>query len=141
MTRVRYLLMAEVLHMHREAILRYGGLDGVRDQGTIEAALARPQLCIGGYDAFPTMYLKAAAYLDSFARNHAFADGNKRIGYMSAGLFLSKNEISLEAPTGEAEAFVLDVVSSSPPIENIAGWIALHCVLRGVNRNSEIPGR
>jgi death-on-curing protein len=127
MTRVRYLLMTEILHMHREAIIRYGGRDGILDQAIIEAALARPRMSVGGCDAFPTLYLKAASYLDSFTRNHAFVDGNKRIGYMSAGLFLTRNNISMKALTDEAESFVLDVITSRPAVETIAGWIELHC--------------
>jgi death on curing protein len=127
MSGIKYLLMAEVIYVHRESLYRYGGADGIRDYGAIEAAIARPQISVGGSDAFPTKHLKAATYVDSFARNHPFVDGNKRVAYMSAGLFLSKNGISMAAPECEAYAFVLGIIGSGPTIQESAEWIRRHC--------------
>jgi death-on-curing protein len=128
---VTYLLMQEVLYIHYESLRRYGGAPGIRDQAAIQGALARPQFSVFGSNPYSTKYLKAAAYLDSFSRNHPFVDGNKRVAYVSAGLFLSKNGILLAARASEAYEFVIDVVCSSPTVEYIAEWIELHCTEAG----------
>ncbi len=83
-------------------------LDGpmeVRDWGLIESALARPQATVFGEDAYPTVWTKAAALLMSVVGNHPLVDGNKRVGFTAAVLFLHKNGESLSF--GEDEAYDL----------------------------------
>jgi len=70
---------------------------------------------------------KAAAYLDSLARNHPFIDGNKRIAYVAAGHFLQLNSATLKAGADEAEAFVLTVITTEIEIAEIAKWLDNHC--------------
>ena len=71
-----YLLLAEVLAIHTDQIERYGGSQGVRDPGLLEAALFRPQT---GY--YVDLIEEAAALWESLAQNHAFIDGNKRVAF------------------------------------------------------------
>jgi death-on-curing protein len=71
-----YLTLAEILAMHGDQIDRYGGGQGVRDQGLLEAALYRPQT---GY--YPDLIEEAAALWESLAQNHPFIDGNKRTAF------------------------------------------------------------
>ncbi|AOE43823.1 toxin [Gordonia phage Bantam] len=83
----------------------------VRDEGLLQAAVARPRATAFGLDAYPTHWDKAASLMHSLARNHPFVDGNKRTAWASAGVFLHINGIT---PTGaldvdRAEAFVNDV--------------------------------
>lgn len=81
-----YLTMADVLGMHTILMQRYGGAPGVRDPGALEAALYRPQT---GY--YEDIVAEAAALLESLAINHPFVDGNRRIAYAAADVFLRIN--------------------------------------------------
>lgn len=81
-----YLTVADVLGMHTVLMQRYGGAPGVRDPGALEAALFRPQT--GYYD---DIVAEAAALLESLAINHPFVDGNKRITFAAANVFLRIN--------------------------------------------------
>ncbi len=124
---VRYLTMAEILWLHSASIERYGGSPGIRDSNMLQSAVNRPQTTVFQADAFPTLSEKAAAYLDSFARNHPFIDGNKRIAYISAGRFLQLNSRHLLADANEAEDFILAVVTTEIEISEIASWLDEHC--------------
>ena len=81
-----YLTVADVLGMHSVLIQRYGGAPGVRDPGALEAALFRPHT--GYYD---DIVAEAAALMESLAINHPFVDGNKRIAFAAADVFLRIN--------------------------------------------------
>ena len=81
-----YLTVADVLGMHTVLMRRYGGAGGVRDPGALEAALFRPQT---GY--YSDIIAEAAALLESLAINHPFVDGNKRIAFAAADVFLRVN--------------------------------------------------
>ncbi|WP_132979580.1 MULTISPECIES: type II toxin-antitoxin system death-on-curing family toxin [unclassified Pigmentiphaga] len=81
-----YLTVADVLGMHALLMQRYGGAPGVRDPGAIEAALFRPQT---GY--YEDIVAEAAALMESMAINHPFADGNERIAFAAADVFLRIN--------------------------------------------------
>ncbi len=78
--------MADVLGMHTVLIQRYGGASGLRDPGALEAALFRPQT---GY--YKDLVAEAAALMESLAINHPFVDGNKRIAFAAADVFLRIN--------------------------------------------------
>ena len=81
-----YLTPVEVLVMHRVLIDRYGGSDGLRDAGALEAALFRPQ---SGY--YEDVIAEAAALFESLAMNHPFVDGNKRVAFACVDVFLRAN--------------------------------------------------
>ena len=81
-----YLTVADVLALHAILVKRYGGASGVRDPGAIEAALFRPQT---GY--YRDIVAEAAALMESLAINHPFVDGNKRIAFAAADVFLRVN--------------------------------------------------
>ncbi len=81
-----YLTVADVLGIHAVLMQRYGGALGVRDPGALEAALFRPQT--GYYD---DIVAEAAALMESLAINHPFVDGNKRIAFAAADVFLRIN--------------------------------------------------
>jgi death-on-curing protein len=89
-----YLTVADVLGMHAVLMQRYGGAVGIRDPGALEAALFRPQT--GYYD---DIIAEAAALLESLAINHPFLDGNKRIAFAAADVFLRINGWRLKRPS------------------------------------------
>jgi death-on-curing protein len=85
-TRRDYLGVADMLALHAVLIKRYGGAAGLRDPGALEAALFRPQT---GY--YADIVGEAAALLESLAVNHPFVDGNKRVAFAAADVFLRIN--------------------------------------------------
>jgi death on curing protein len=87
-----YLTTMEVMVMHRQLIERYGGGHGLRDPGALESALFRPQ---SGY--YDDVIAEAAALFESMAMNHPFVDGNKRIAFACADVFLRINGYKLSA--------------------------------------------
>lgn len=101
-----YLTLPELLELARRL-----GADEVRDYGLLESALARPKASVFGQDAYPDVWGKAAALMESLARNHALVDGNKRIAWYAAWVFLQINGYRLrpDFDVDAAEAFVLAV--------------------------------
>jgi death on curing protein len=102
-----FLTMADVLAMHAVLIQRHGGASGVRDPGALESALFRPQT---GY--YPDIVAEAAALLESLAINHPFIDGNKRIAFAAADVFLRINGWSLNRPPMQIHAEMMTMFDS-----------------------------
>lgn len=96
-----YLTVTEVLAIHSDQIQRYGGLEGIRDAGLLEAALFRPQT--GHY---ADLIEEAAALWESLAQNHPFIDGNKRAAFAVTYTFLSINYAQLTTDAEETYAFI-----------------------------------
>jgi death-on-curing protein len=98
----------------------------VSDYGLLHAAVARPQATVFGVDAYPDNFTEAAALLQSLARNHAFADGNKRTAWGAAWVFLYINGIELgDFDVDDAEVFMNDVASRGDlGIDSIATKLA-----------------
>jgi len=92
-----YLTVGEVLQIHLRLINDYGGTQGIRDKGLLESAVFRPQ--IGYYNSIAE---EAAALMESLANNHPFIDGNKRIAFTAADVFLRRNGsyLAVEAMAG-----------------------------------------
>ncbi len=101
-----------VREIHREVLAAFGGLDGVRDSGLLESAVAAPQASFGGESPFQDVVEVAAAYLFYLCRNHPFLDGNKRTAMTAAIVFLRLNDVKPAKDGKSWEALVLDVASS-----------------------------
>ena len=100
----------------------------VRDPGLLESALMRPQATVFGEDAYPSLPRKAAAMMESLARNHALVDGNKRVAWGATKLFLLYNGVHLRAPSvDKGEAFVVAVAAGQSDIDETTTKIALWC--------------
>jgi death-on-curing protein len=99
---IAFLTLEDVLALHDELILCYGGAPGLRDAGLLEAALAMPQAGFGGqyFHEFP--HEMGAAYLFHLVRNHAFIDGNKRVALACAILFFKINDVPYSITEDEA---------------------------------------
>ncbi len=102
-----YLNVTDVLAMHHELIERFGGAHGVRDMGSLESAVFRPQT--GYYD---DAIAEAAALLESLAINHPFIDGNKRIAFAAADVFLRMNGLQITAEPNVAHEFLISLFES-----------------------------
>lgn len=97
-----YLTLDDVLHIHAEQIRLFGGAEGVRDHGMIEAALLRPQT---GY--YADLIEEAAALWESLTMNHGFVDGNKRVAFACCDIFLQLNGQEIVAEPEEVSLFIL----------------------------------
>ena len=93
----------------------------VRDLGLLNAAALRPQTTLMGQDAYPSTAAKAAALLESLAKNHALIDGNKRLGWAACSVFLSLNalEISETVSNDDVYDLVVAVASSRVTLEQV----------------------
>jgi death-on-curing protein len=87
-----FLTLDEVLEIHEQQIEKYGGSEGLRDSGGLESAVATPQATFGGEYLHRSIPAMAAVYLFHLCQNHAFIDGNKRVGANSAITFLFMND-------------------------------------------------
>ena len=118
-----YLSLSQVLDLHGQQIGSFGGSAGLRDQGGLEAAVARPQMTFGGEDLYPDLPSKTAALMHSLVMNHPFVDGNKRIGAMAAEYFLIANEWKLTASDDDLEQMTLALARGEVEAEALAIWI------------------
>jgi death on curing protein len=93
----------------------------VRDVGLLESALARPRATMYGQDAYPSVFGKAGALLHSLVSNHALVDGNKRLGWHAAVVFLWINGQDVDAPEDDAFDLVMDIAAGKVSnVETIA---------------------
>ncbi|HEY9238922.1 MAG TPA: type II toxin-antitoxin system death-on-curing family toxin [Burkholderiaceae bacterium] len=110
-----------LLILHDESLAEHGGASGLRDEGLLDSALARPLnlLAYGDPDAADL----AAAYGLGLAKNHAFVDGNKRAAFLSVGLFLALNGYRLNASQPDATLTVMALAAGDIGEEEFARWI------------------
>jgi death-on-curing protein len=115
-----------VYAIHDRQLAEHGGRDGIRDKGAIESALARPLnlLAYGNPDAADL----AAAYAYGLARNHGFADGNKRTAWVVARLFLADNGCRLQFDKLEAVRIMEAVAAGTFAEGDFAAWLRKHIV-------------
>jgi death-on-curing protein len=126
MTPPRWLDKRDLLILHAESLADHGGAEGLRDEGLLDSALARPQnmTAHGG----PDMFLMAAAYALGIAKNHPLVDGNKRAAFLAAGVFLELNGWRLEADPDVATAAVFDLAAGDLDEDGFAAWLRESCV-------------
>lgn len=107
--------------IHTEQLHAHGGAPGLRDAGLLESALARPvnAFAYGEND----LCALAALLAEGLVKNHPFADGNKRTGFLAAFTFLGANGLDLDAPEPEAVVMTLGLASGELPREGFAMWL------------------
>ncbi len=117
-----YLTVAEVYRMQHRLIELFGGMQGVRDKGAVEAAVFRPQT---GY--YNSIEEEAAALMESLANNHGFVDGNKRIAFTAADVFLRRNGFYIEVEGLDGYAFIVGSMDRHVfRFAKILDWIRQH---------------
>ena len=117
-----------VLAIHDEQLAEHGGLAGIRDEGAFESALARP-LNLAAYGD-PDAAALTAAYGFGLARNHPFADGNKRTAFVATELFLALNGFVLAADDAECVVTFLSLAAGDLDEAALASWIRTHSARR-----------
>lgn len=123
---MKKLTKGQILMLHRDLIMETGGTDGLRDEGLLDSALNAPFQGFGGTDTFPSLQQKAARLGFGLIQNHAFVDGNKRIGAHAMLVFLALNGIELSYTQKELSDMVLNVAAGASSFENVVQWILNH---------------
>lgn len=115
---VEYLDVEDLVDLARMLL---GDPPPIRDMGLLGSAAARPQTTAFGEDAYPDIWTKAAALLQSVVKNHPLIDGNKRLGWLSTAVFLELNDVAIHrAPNDDVYEFVMGIAAGSRTIEQIA---------------------
>jgi death-on-curing protein len=119
-----YLTVAEVVAIHHHQIEEYGGEHGLLNQGALEAAVFRPQ---NGY--YNDLTEEAAALFESLVNNHAFVDGNKRVGFAAMHTFLLMNGFDLNVTSESAFEFMIDAMGAGKfRFALLREWLSAHLV-------------
>ena len=126
--RWRWISSQALLLLHEESLAEHGGAAGLRDEGLLDSALARP-LNLLAYGA-PDLAELAAAYGVGLAKNHAFVDGNKRAAFLAVGLFALLNGQRLQTTQADATLTMLGVAAGEVDEPAFAAWIRAHLVPR-----------
>ena len=114
--------------LHDESLAEHGGAAGLRDDGLLESALARP-LNLAAHGE-PDVHALAAAYGVGLAKNHPFVDGNKRAAFLAVGMFLVLNGWRLTAPQADATLTMLAVAAGQMDEVAFAHWLRQHTCAR-----------
>ena len=125
----RWINRQALLLLHGESVAEHGGSTGLRDEGALDSALARPQNLVS-YGK-PDIADLAASYASGIARNHPFIDGNKRAAFLSVGLFLYLNNHRLQASQVESTLSVIALAAGEITEGEFAAWIRDHAVHQG----------
>lgn len=123
---MRYVSAEDALVLHAFVVDETGGSHGVRDVGMLQFALERARTAFGGNEVFSSVFEKAAATLESIARNHPFVDGNKRTALAVAIRTLELNGYEFEARNPDIVRFMVRVVAKHLEVPEIATWLKRH---------------
>jgi death on curing protein len=113
----------EIIRLHHLSIAKYEGAAGIRDEGLLESAIARPCQTFGGEDLYQTAYEKAAAIMESIIINHPFVDGNKRTGFLTMFAILQRGSIKLTASDEDMYSFTIGISTGDTKFEDIVRWL------------------
>jgi death-on-curing protein len=118
----RYLTTEQAMRIARRAT---GGPVEVRDLGLLDAAVHRPRASVLGQDAYPDLVTKAAALLQSLARNHSLVDGNKRLAWLATYVFVAKSDVELDPDDDDAFDLIVAVAAGAvDDVDEIARRLA-----------------
>ncbi|MCF2556566.1 type II toxin-antitoxin system death-on-curing family toxin [Fournierella massiliensis] len=116
----------KVMQLHRFLMQVTGGLDGLRDEGLFDSAVQSPFSTFGGQELYPSIEEKAAKLGVTLTKNHAFLDGNKRIGAYALLIFLDVNGVVMEYSDADLIALGLGMADGSLDYEGVLDWIQQH---------------
>ena len=116
----------DVILIHSRVIEGSGGLDGLRDRDGLEAAVSAPMQTFDGKELYPTDLEKIARLGFGLASNHAFVDGNKRIGAMMTQLLLKWNGYDLTLRSGELADMFIAIAAGTAKEKDLLDWVSKH---------------
>lgn len=123
MPKIVWLLEETMTAIHHRQIAEHGGSEGMRDEGLLLSALARPQNLLAYGEPAPDLASLAAAYAYGIARNHPFVDGNKRTALVAARTFLILNGVDLDATQDDKVLTFLSLAEGAVSEDELADWI------------------
>lgn len=123
---MRRLTKEQIILLHQDLINSSGGSTGLRDEALLESALGAPFQSFGETDVFPSLQQKAARLGYGLIKNHAFIDGNKRIGVHAMLVQLTLNGIELQYTQPELAEMGLRVADGSFSFEDLVKWVIDH---------------
>jgi death on curing protein len=121
-----WVLLEVIRAAHDAQLEEHGGSPGIRDEGALLSALARPETLFAYGE--PNIFELATAYASGIVRNHPFVDGNKRTGFLAAFIFLRINGYLLQATEAEAVMMTLGLASRDVDEAGYAKWLEDNCV-------------
>lgn len=124
MSEWRWIDRRSLVLLHDESLAEHGGAPGVRDDGLLQSALARPLDLVAC--GTPDLADLAAAHGIGLAKNHPFIDGNERVAFLAVGLFAALNGWRLVATQAEAALAMFDVAAGAIDEQGFAAWIREH---------------
>ena len=116
----------QIMLLHSQIIAATGGSDGLRDEDLLESAINAPFQEFDGKEVYPSIQQKAARLGCGLIKNHAFIDGNKRIGVHAMLVFLSLNKIELSYTQKELSDIIIQVASGQSVFDDLLQWILSH---------------
>lgn len=123
-----YLDPEDIRYLHDEAVEEYGGIYGENESGMIDYMADKPFQVLYGQEMFPSLFMKAAVYLEGFATHQYFCDGNKRTGVKCCLTFLLINGYELNVEDYELYEVTLDVANNKIDLDEIAKWLEDNCI-------------
>jgi death on curing protein len=131
MKRPVWVLRDTVLALHEQSLVEFSGTAGIRDEGLLDSALAKPENLFA-YGK-PTIFDLAASYGFGLVKNHPFIDGNKRAGFIVAVIFLELNGYHFQATEAEAAVRTLALAAGEMSETEFAAWLK--------SNSRRMPGR
>ena len=125
----RWLTRAMVVALHEESLALFGGHGGVRDEGLLESALARPRNLLG-YEPDADLVRLAAAYGFGLAHNHPFTDGNKRVAVLAVAVFLAINGMDFDPDEVDEVRTILALAAGELDEAALTAWIRANATPR-----------
>lgn len=122
------LTRAFIARLHELSLVNYGGGAGVRDEGMLESAIARPFQTFGGSDLYPTVFEKAAAIGQSIVINHPYIEGNKRTGLLAMIAMLEGYGFELVADPDDTYTMTIKISTGNAEFEEICDWLKVNCI-------------
>lgn len=120
------LTVEEVIELHDKLIDKTGGSSGLRDQSLLESAVYSAMSSFADNEAYPSVEEKSARLMFSLTNNHAFVDGNKRIGVFAMLMTLQLNNVKINYTQAELISLGLSVANGKTNYEQILEWITKH---------------
>lgn len=115
-----------VLAIHKRQLAEHGGIEGVRDEGLLSSALARPRHLLAYAEKSPRITVLAASYGHGIAQNHPFLDGNKRTAYVVCRTFLLLNGHDINTSQEDKYLTFLQLAEGTLSEEELADWLHSH---------------
>lgn len=130
MTEPNWVRLDSAIAMHEEALVLYGGPEGLRDLGLLESAMGRPRNIFAYSEESPPLSRLAAAYAKGIVANHPFVDGNKRTAFIVSVTFLALNGLRLTAPKEDRVLTFWSLAAGDLTEDELAAWFERNTALK-----------